>query len=53
MVWCTAAKRCSPVDVATEHQVSPPAVRKAKSRVLRRLKQELGDLIEGMKNAVG
>ena len=35
-----------PADVAAELGVSPAAIRQAKSRVLRRLKEELGDLME-------
>jgi RNA polymerase sigma-70 factor (ECF subfamily) len=36
----------TPADVAAEIGVSSAAVRQAKSRVLRRLREELGDLIE-------
>jgi len=36
----------SPVDVAAELGVTPAAVRKAKSRVLHRLKEEFADLIQ-------
>jgi RNA polymerase sigma-70 factor, ECF subfamily len=36
----------SPVDVAAELGVTPAAVRKAKSRVLHRLKQEFADLLQ-------
>lgn len=35
----------APVDVGKDLHMSPAAVRKAKSRVLRRLKEELGDLL--------
>jgi RNA polymerase sigma-70 factor (ECF subfamily) len=35
----------SPADVAVELGISPNSVRQAKSRVLRRLKEELGELI--------
>lgn len=45
MFWRTGVERCSPVDVAAEYHVTPAAVRKAKLRVLRRLKQEVGDLV--------
>ena len=43
--WQTVAEGRSPVDVAADLGVSPAAVRKAKSRVLHRLKEEFGDLI--------
>jgi len=46
MFWSTAIDRRSPVDVGADLEVTPAAVRKAKSRVLRRLKEELGDVIE-------
>ena len=45
MFWLTVVDGRSPVDVAAEMRVSPAAVRMAKSRVLRRLKDELGDLL--------
>lgn len=45
MFWRTVVEGRSPVDVAAEMRVSPAAVRMAKSRVLRRLKDELGDLL--------
>lgn len=35
----------SPADVAPELGLSPKSVRQAKSRVLRRLREELGELI--------
>ena len=35
----------SPAEVAAELGLSPNGVRQAKSRVLRRLKEELGELI--------
>jgi RNA polymerase sigma-70 factor (ECF subfamily) len=44
--WQTAIEGRSPVDVATEEGVSPAAIRMAKSRVLRRLKEEFADLIQ-------
>ncbi len=43
--WKVAIEDRSPADVATELGLSPNGVRQAKSRVLRRLKEELGDLI--------
>jgi RNA polymerase sigma-70 factor (ECF subfamily) len=44
--WQTAIEGRSPVDVAAEEGVSPAAIRMAKSRVLRRLKEEFADLIQ-------
>ncbi len=46
MFWQAVIDGRSPVDVAAEMGVSPAAVRKAKSRVLHRLRQEVGDLID-------
>jgi RNA polymerase sigma-70 factor, ECF subfamily len=46
MFWLTVVEGRSPVDIAAELGVTPAAVRKAKSRVLHRLKQEVGDLIQ-------
>jgi RNA polymerase sigma-70 factor (ECF subfamily) len=43
--WQTVALGRPPADVAAEQGVTPAAVRKAKSRVLRRLKEQFGDLI--------
>jgi RNA polymerase sigma-70 factor (ECF subfamily) len=43
--WQTVVDGRSPVDIAAEMGVTPAAVRKAKSRVLLRLKQEFGDLL--------
>jgi RNA polymerase sigma-70 factor (ECF subfamily) len=45
MFWVTFVEDRSPVDVAAELGVTPAAVRKAKSRVLHRLKAEFADLI--------
>jgi RNA polymerase sigma-70 factor, ECF subfamily len=46
MFWRAAVEN-HPVDlIATDEGVSSAAVRKAKSRVLRRLKEEVGDLVE-------
>jgi RNA polymerase sigma-70 factor, ECF subfamily len=44
--WRTTVETQPPKDVASELGMSPGAVRVAKSRVLRRLREELGDLIE-------
>ncbi len=44
MFWRTVVDDRPPADVAGEFGVSPAAVHKAKSRVLHRLKQEVGDL---------
>jgi len=41
--WLTVVEGRSPVAVAPELGVSPAAVRQSKSRVLRRLKEEVGD----------
>ncbi len=41
--WLTAAEGRPPADVAAELGMSPGAVRVAKSRVLRRLREELGE----------
>ena len=46
MFWTTTVEGRSPAAVAAELGVSSAAVRQAKSRVLRRLKEEAGDLIE-------
>ena len=45
MFWRTVVDGCSPAATAAELNVSDAAVRQAKSRVLRRLKEEVGDLI--------
>jgi RNA polymerase sigma-70 factor (ECF subfamily) len=42
--WRTAVDEQSPADTAVELGMSPAAVRMAKSRVLHRLRQEIGDL---------
>ena len=47
MFWRHVVGERSPAEVAAEMGVSSAAVRQAKSRVLRRLKEELGDLVEG------
>ena len=43
--WLTAVEDRVPGDVATELGMSPGAIRVAKSRVLRRLREELGELL--------
>jgi RNA polymerase sigma-70 factor (ECF subfamily) len=44
MFWLTLIEGRDAADVAAELQVTPAAVRKAKSRILHRLKVEIGDL---------
>jgi RNA polymerase sigma-70 factor (ECF subfamily) len=44
--WLTAMEGQSPVDVAAGLGVSPNAIRMYKSRVLRRLKEQFGELIQ-------
>jgi RNA polymerase sigma-70 factor (ECF subfamily) len=44
--WRTAVDGQSPNDVAGELSMSPGAVRVAKCRVLQRLREELGDLVD-------
>lgn len=44
--WATAVDHRAPADVAAELGVSSAAVRQAKSRVLRRLREELGEVLE-------
>jgi RNA polymerase sigma-70 factor, ECF subfamily len=46
MFWRAFVEERSPADIAAELGVTPAAVRKAKSRVLHRLKEEFADLIE-------
>lgn len=43
--WRCAVDGRPPADVGTDLEMTPAAVRQAKSRVLRRLKEELGDLL--------
>ncbi|MBN9119805.1 MAG: RNA polymerase sigma factor [Planctomycetes bacterium] len=43
--WRAAVEGHAPADIAADLGVTPAAVRKAKSRVLLRLRQELGDVI--------
>jgi RNA polymerase sigma-70 factor (ECF subfamily) len=44
--WQTAIEGSSPAALADELGMTPAAIRQAKSRVLRRLKQELGELLD-------
>jgi RNA polymerase sigma-70 factor (ECF subfamily) len=44
--WRTVIEGLSPAAVAEELHTTPAAVRQAKSRVLRRLKQEMGEVLE-------
>ena len=44
--WRTAVDGQSPADIADELSMTPGAVRVAKSRVLQRLREELGDTLE-------
>jgi RNA polymerase sigma-70 factor (ECF subfamily) len=44
--WSTAIEGRSPVDLAGELGMTPAAIRQAESRVLRRLKQEMGELLD-------
>lgn len=43
--WRAAVESQAPADIATDLGMTAAAVRKAKSRVLRRLREEIGDLI--------
>jgi RNA polymerase sigma-70 factor (ECF subfamily) len=43
--WRTAVEGVAPLDLATEIGMTPAAIRQAKFRVLRRLKQEMGELL--------
>ena len=45
MFWLAVVDGRDPADVAAQFGVTPVAVRKAKSRVLQRLRTEIGDLI--------
>jgi RNA polymerase sigma-70 factor, ECF subfamily len=45
LFWQVAVEGNSPADVAAAHHSTASAVRQAKSRVLRRLRAELGELI--------
>jgi RNA polymerase sigma-70 factor (ECF subfamily) len=44
--WLVAVEDQSPADVAARFGVSPNAIRLSKSRVLRRLREQFGDLIQ-------
>jgi RNA polymerase sigma-70 factor (ECF subfamily) len=46
MFWRAVIEGVSPVALAQELGVSPAAVRQAKSRVLRRLKEEMGEVLD-------
>lgn len=46
MFWLAVVEERPVADIATELGVTPAAVRKAKSRVLHRLKEEFADLIQ-------
>jgi RNA polymerase sigma-70 factor (ECF subfamily) len=46
MFWRTVIEGRSPLALAEELGVTPAAVRQAKSRVLRRLRQEMGELLD-------
>jgi RNA polymerase sigma-70 factor (ECF subfamily) len=53
MFWRTAVDGASATDIATEFRTTSAAVRQAKSRILRRLKQVVGDLPEAAAVAAG
>ncbi len=44
--WMTVVEGRAPADIASDMGVTPTAIRMAKSRVLRRLKETFGDLIQ-------
>jgi RNA polymerase sigma-70 factor (ECF subfamily) len=44
--WLTVVEGRAPVNLTKELGMTAPAIRQAKSRVLRRLKQELGELLD-------
>ena len=46
LFWRTVVEGISPAAVAEEMHTTPATVRQAKSRVLRRLKQEMGEVLE-------
>jgi RNA polymerase sigma-70 factor (ECF subfamily) len=46
MFWLTTVEGRPPADVAEQFEVTAVAVRKAKSRILRRLREEIGYLVE-------
>jgi RNA polymerase sigma-70 factor (ECF subfamily) len=46
MFWLTVVEDRAPATVAAQFDVTPATVRKAKSRILHRLKQEIGDAID-------
>ena len=53
MFWLTAVEDRKPADVAARFGVTPAAVRKAKLRVLRRLREEIGDLLDWSAAPIG
>jgi RNA polymerase sigma-70 factor, ECF subfamily len=53
MFWETFIKERSPGEVGAQMGVTAAAVRKAKSRVLHRLKNEFADLVDPEKSALG
>ncbi len=44
--WLTAVEGRAPAALAAELDMTPAAIRQAKSRVLRRLKEEMGELLQ-------
>ena len=44
--WLTVIEGRAPTALAKELGMSPTGIRQAKSRVLRRLKQEMGELLD-------
>jgi RNA polymerase sigma-70 factor (ECF subfamily) len=46
MFWAVTVDGRAPAEVAADRGLSTAAVRQAKSRVLRRLKEEVGDLLD-------
>jgi RNA polymerase sigma-70 factor (ECF subfamily) len=44
--WMTVVEGRTPAEIAVEMEVTPTAIRMAKSRVLRRLKETFGDMIQ-------
>jgi RNA polymerase sigma-70 factor (ECF subfamily) len=45
LFWLSAVEGRAPANIAQDFHVTPAAVRQAKSRVLRRLKEEFGELL--------
>jgi RNA polymerase sigma-70 factor (ECF subfamily) len=44
--WRCVVEGCSPAVLAVDLGVTPAAIRQSRSRVLRRLKQEVGDILD-------